>query len=60
MSDMILQFHQHSLNQLQAIVEHESQNIRDAAQAVADSIMNERDFLTFGSGHSELVGKSVV
>lgn len=60
MSDMILQFHQHSLNQLQAIVEHESQNIRDAAQAVADSIMNERDFLTFGSGHSELVAREAM
>lgn len=60
MSDMMLQFHQHSLNQFQAILEQESQNIRDAAQAVADSIINERDFLTFGSGHSELVAREAM
>ena len=60
MTDMIANFHSHTLHQLQSILNEESQNIRDAAQAVATSIMNERDFMAFGSGHSELVAREAM
>ena len=60
MSKMISQFHTHTLDQLQQIVEHESDNIKQAAAAIARSIMDERDFLTFGSGHSELVAREAM
>ncbi|MEO1290885.1 MAG: sugar isomerase domain-containing protein, partial [Chloroflexota bacterium] len=53
-------FHQHALNQFQQIVEHEQAHISAAAKAVANSIINERDFLTFGSGHSELVAREAM
>ncbi|MEM9949956.1 MAG: sugar isomerase domain-containing protein [Chloroflexota bacterium] len=53
-------FHQHTLNQFQQIVEHEQAHISAAAQAIASSIINENDFLTFGSGHSELVAREAM
>lgn len=60
MSDMIAKFHTHTLNQLQTIVDHETIKIKNAAQAIANSIMADRDFMTFGSGHSELVAREAM
>lgn len=60
MSHMISQFHAYTLDQLQEIVDHEHDNIKQAAQAIAQSIMDERDFMTFGSGHSELVAREAM
>jgi uncharacterized phosphosugar-binding protein len=57
---MILDFHNYVLDQLSKILELEKVNIEAAALAVADAIANERDFLTFGSGHSELVAKEAM
>ncbi len=60
MTNMIAEFHQHTLHQFQAIIEHETQAIDQTAQSIAKSIMNDRDFLTFGSGHSELVAREAM
>lgn len=57
---MTNQFHNHTLTQLQAIVDHEATHIKEAAQAIAKSIMSDRDFMTFGSGHSELVAREAM
>jgi uncharacterized phosphosugar-binding protein len=60
MADMLDRFHGHVAQQLDAIMEHERVNIEAAAGAVADAIQNDRDFLTFGSGHSALVAQEVM
>lgn len=60
MADIIAQFHQHVTKQLQAIVDAEAANIRAAAEAIANAIQNERDYFTFGSGHSELVAREAM
>lgn len=60
MTDMIAKFHSYTLNQLQSIVDHETPHIKVAAQAIAKSIMSERDFMTFGSGHSELIAREAM
>lgn len=60
MTDMMSQFHTHTLNQLQEIMTHEVSQIKAGAEAIAQSIMSERDFMTFGSGHSELIAREAM
>lgn len=60
MSNMIEQFHAYTLTQLQAIIDHETEAMLTAADVIAESIINECDFLTFGSGHSELVAREAM
>lgn len=60
MTDMISAYYQHATTQLQRIVQHESEAIHQTADAIATALMNDLDFLTFGSGHSELVAKEAM
>ncbi len=60
MADMIARFHEYVNQQLAQIVEREAKNIQKAAEAVAEAIIDDRDFFTFGSGHSELVAREAM
>jgi uncharacterized phosphosugar-binding protein len=60
MTQPIHAYHDHITGQLAAIVEQEGDNIQKAAEAVAAAVRADRDFLTFGSGHSELIAREAV
>jgi uncharacterized phosphosugar-binding protein len=45
---------------LQKVLQESGPAIEQAAQAVADAIAQDKDFLTFGSGHSELVAREAM
>jgi uncharacterized phosphosugar-binding protein len=56
----IRQYHNYVTAQLARIVEREADNISRAAGAIANALINDRDFFTFGSGHSELVAREAM
>lgn len=58
--DFIQAYYQQVQAQLSAIVTYEQQSLAAGARAIADAILSERDFLTFGSGHSELVAREAM
>jgi len=46
-----------AIERLQALARDSADDIHRAAEAVADAIANDRDFLLFGSGHSALIAR---
>ncbi|MEO0560605.1 MAG: SIS domain-containing protein [Chloroflexota bacterium] len=60
MTSVLDQFYAHVKAQLEQVMTLERTNIEAAAAAVADALQNDRDFLTFGSGHSALVAHEVM
>ncbi|MCL4876631.1 MAG: SIS domain-containing protein [Anaerolineae bacterium] len=57
MIDPITQYFTQAAAQLEQVLRECGADIRRAGEAVAESIANDRDFLTFGSGHSELIAR---
>lgn len=49
-----------AIEQLQKIADQEAANLQQAARLIADAIADDKDFLTFGSGHSELVAREAM
>jgi uncharacterized phosphosugar-binding protein len=60
MTDILEQFQSTVTTQLAAIIKHEGDKLRAGAEAVADAIAADKDFLTFGSGHSDLVAREAM
>lgn len=57
MADYIAQYFEMAADSLQTVLHESGEKIHQVAQAVAGSIANDKDFLTFGSGHSELIAR---
>jgi len=55
MADYIAQYFAVALERLQTLARDSSADILRAAQAVAEAIASDRDFLLYGSGHSALI-----
>lgn len=55
MADYIAQYFAVALERLQTLARDSSADIHRAAQAVADALASDRDFLLYGSGHSALI-----
>jgi uncharacterized phosphosugar-binding protein len=60
MADILEQFHTTVVEQLQAIIDSEGDAIRSAAHVVAGAVAADKDFMAFGSGHSELVAREIM
>lgn len=57
MTNYVEQYFAIAAERLQALARDSAGDIHRAAQAVADAIANDRDFLLFGSGHSALIAR---
>ncbi len=57
MTDYVEQYISAAILLLQTLARDSAPAIHRAAQAVADAIANDRDFLLFGSGHSSLIAR---
>ncbi len=57
MTNAITHYFEIATAQLHKVLHDSGEAILQAAQAVAESIANDKDFLTFGSGHSELIAR---
>lgn len=60
MTDFVSDYFAYAMRKMEEVLEESGESIWNASQAVADAIANDKDFLTFGSGHSELVAKEVM
>lgn len=60
MTDFVSTYFDYAMRKMQEVLDQSGDAIRQASQAVADAIADDKDFLTFGSGHSELVAKEVM
>ncbi len=57
MNDLLTEYFTLAAAHLTAVLRESGESIRRAAAAVAESIASDKDFLTFGSGHSELIAR---
>lgn len=57
MTNYVEQYFAIAVERLQTLARDSAGDIHRAAQAVADAIANDRDFLLFGSGHSALIAR---
>jgi uncharacterized phosphosugar-binding protein len=57
MTDYVDQYFTLAVERLQTLARESGDAIHRAAQAIADAIANDHDFLLFGSGHSALIAR---
>ena len=57
MKNLISQYFQAVITQLQTVLEESGDAIYAAAEVVAEALANDKDYMLFGSGHSALIAK---
>jgi uncharacterized phosphosugar-binding protein len=57
MNSLISQYFQAVITQLQTVLEESGDAIYAAAEAVAEALANDKDYMLFGSGHSALIAR---
>lgn len=60
MESLVTKYFDTAIALLQKVLQESGPAIEQAAQAVADAIANDKDFLTFGSGHSDLIAREAM